>query len=107
MNKREEKARELKSDGMLCSNALFEVFKEEVGQDLIPPLPRSIDGKCGAVLTTEFILNKLNKSDYIDEYNKIFEEKFGSLKCFDLMKKDRRCSDYVGESARFISNLLK
>jgi len=103
----EEEARKLKSSGVICSNALFNVFKDDLNLTGNPPAPRSIDGMCGAYLTAKYILKEIGKEEYIDDYNKMFTEKFKSNKCLELMKKDRRCVDYVGESAKFINNLIK
>lgn len=106
MNKYEENARKLKEGGLLCSDAVFSVFENELNLKGSPPAPRSIDGKCGALLTTEYILKSIGREDLIDEYNNYFINKFGSSKCLELMKKDRRCNDYVGESAKYISDII-
>ena len=106
MNDYEVKARKLKQSGLLCSNAVFDTFKDEWNLEGKPPAPRSIDGKCGALLTTEYILKNIGREDLIDEYDELFLKKFGSLKCVDLMRKDRRCNDYVGESAKYISEII-
>ncbi len=106
MNVYEEKARKLKAGGLLCSNAVFDTFKSELNLEGKPPAPRSIDGKCGALLTTEFILKNFGRNDLIEDYNSLFISKFGSDKCIELMRKDRRCNDYVGESAKYISELF-
>ena len=103
---RETKARELKSNGTNCSIAIYTVFKDDY-KISNPPAPRSIDGKCGALLTTIEILKDLNKEEYIDEYIKEFINKFGSDKCLELMKKDRRCNDYVGWSTSKIEEYLE
>ena len=106
MNKYEEKAKKLKESGLLCSDAVFDVFKSEFNLEGTPPAPRSIAGKCGALITTEYILKNIGRDDLIDEYNSYFINKFGSSKCLELMRKDRRCNDYVGESANYISNII-
>lgn len=102
----EKKARELKASGLLCSNAIYDSFKNDLNLNGEVPAPRSIDGKCGALLATEYILRNIDMEDYINDYNNFFISRFGSNKCIELMKKDRRCNDYVGESARYISDLL-
>ena len=106
MNDYEVKARKLKQSGLLCSNAVFDTFKDELNLEGKPPAPRSIDGKCGALLTTEYILKNIGREDLIDEYDELFLKKFGSLKCVDLMRKDRRCNDYVGWAAKRLSEIL-
>ena len=64
----EDKARELHSNGINCSNSLYFAFKDifDLGDNV--PQPRSIDGLCGTVLTTEYILKRLGKVEYIKEY---------------------------------------
>ena len=106
MSKHEERARELKSMGNNCSVSLHQAFSEDMELNSNYPQPRSIDGKCGALLTTEYILKNIGREDLIDEYDELFLKKFGSLKCVDLMRKDRRCNDYVGESAKYISEII-
>ena len=107
MNKYEEEARKLKKIGMLCSDAVFETFKNDLNLEGTPPAPRSIDGKCGALITAEYILKSLGREDLIDEYNNYFIDMFGSCKCLELMRTDRRCNDYVGESVKYISSIIK
>jgi len=102
MNKYEELARKYKSEGNLCSNALYKAFKEDLNLNEEPPKPRSIDGKCGTVLTTEFILKKIGKEKYYKEYEDLFLKEFGYLTCIELMRHERRCLDYVGFSANKI-----
>lgn len=101
-----KEARKLKESGTTCSNSIYNVFKDDLNINSSPPAPRSIEGKCGALLTTEFILKELGKDNYIEEYNKMFLEKFKYNKCFDLMKKERRCCDYVEESAKYICKII-
>ena len=102
----EDKARELHSNGINCSNSLYFAFKDifYLGDNV--PQPRSIDGLCGTVLTTEYILKRLGKVEYIKEYREQFVDKFGYLKCVDLLKHGRKCNDYVGFSANYISEKI-
>ena len=105
--KHEQIARELKSSGKNCSYSLYTAFKDDYKLKEEYPLPRSIDGKCGALLTTEHILKQLGKEEYIPEYEKMFLEQFGYIKCLDLLKNTKRCNDYVGFSADFLDKVLK
>ena len=100
-------ARANHKSGMNCSNAIYNAFCKECNLSFDVPAPRSVDGMCGAVIVTEQILKELNLEDKIEIYENKFIEEFGSLKCIDLMKKDRRCNDYIGMSSKFISDLLK
>ena len=106
MEKYEIEARKLKESGKLCSNALYEVFKNDLKLEGNPPAPRSIDGICGAILTTEYILKQIGKEEYIEDYKEKFISKFKYIKCLELMRYEHRCSDYVGFSAEYITNLL-
>ncbi len=103
---REEVARQLKKDGKNCSVAIYSVFKDDYKLSGEVPEPRSIDGKCGALLMTKQILKDLGKDQHIDEYEKIFKEKFGYLTCLELMRHERRCNDYVGESVKLLEKYL-
>ena len=105
MNKHEQIARELKKNNT-CSYALYKAFEGDYKLDEDYPKPRSIDGKCGALLTTEYILKKLNKEKYIKEYEEYFEKEFGYTKCIDLMRHEKRCNDYVGISAKLLDEYL-
>ena len=106
MGKYEESARLMHKHGNTCSYSIYNAFLDDYELDGEYPKPRSIDGKCGAVLTTEKILKELGMEEYIEEYEKEFLEKFGYVKCVDLMKNDRRCNDYIGFSANKIEEII-
>ena len=106
MNNHEEDARRLKESGKLCSDALYEAFSKDYKLNGDFPAPRSIDGKCGALLTALFILRETGHEDKCEEFEKWFVEQFGYAKCIDLMSHERRCSDYVGESAKWLDEVL-
>ena len=106
MGKHEEQARNLHSKGNNCSISLYGAFLEDTKLDGNIPAPRSIAGKCGAVLAAEKILRELGKEKNIEEFEKEFISKFGYLTCIDLMRTERRCNDYVGESANLIDKIL-
>ena len=107
MNNYEKEARENHLNGNNCSISLYKVFKDKLNIQSEAPKPRSIDGKCGAILATEQILREIGKEDYIDEYEKDFLNRFKYVKCIDLMKNDRRCNDYICYSASVIEEYLK
>ena len=106
MGKHEERARALKAQGNNCSVSLHKAFTEDTRLDGDYPEPRSIDGKCGALLTALKILRETGHEDKIEEFEKKFIEKFGYNKCRDLMTHERRCSDYVGECARMLDEIF-
>ena len=106
MYNHEERARNLKKQGNNCSESLHKAFEEDINLSPDYPMPRSIDGKCGALLTAISILKETGNADKIEEFEKEFERKFGYTKCIELMTHERRCNDYVGESAKYIDDVL-
>ena len=58
MNNHEEIARENHKKGNNCSVSLHNAFLEDCNLSKDFPMPRSIDGKCGALLTAIKILNE-------------------------------------------------
>lgn len=106
MNNHEKEARELKKQGNNCSVSLNRAFSKDTNISNEYPEPRSIEGKCGALLTALKILDEIGYSEKKEEFEKEFIKKFGYSKCFELMKHERRCNDYVGESAKIIDEIL-
>ena len=94
MNKYEEVARKVHKAGYNCSYSIDY------------PKPRSIDGKCGALLTCTDILHKLNKDELIPVFEQKFIEEFKYVKCADLIRNGRICNDNIGISARILSELI-
>lgn len=107
MGKYEERAKELKANGNNCSVSLYTAFKEGIELDGNIPAPRSLDGKCGALLTAIKILKETGNQEKVEEFEKRFIEKFGYNKCADLIKNGRRCSEYVGEAAKMLEEIIK
>ncbi len=106
MHNHENKARNLKMNGNNCSKSLHTAFEEDINIGMDYPAPRSIEGKCGALLCALNILEKTGNKDKQKEFEKEFIKKFGYSKCIELMTHERRCSDYVGESAKMIDIIL-
>jgi len=106
MGKHEEKARNMKIQGNNCSVSVYKTFMEYKRLDGEIPEPRSIDGKCGALLAAIKILKETGHEDQIEEFEKKFIELFGYNKCKDLMAHERRCTDYVGECAKLLDEIL-
>lgn len=107
MTNHETRARELKSQGNNCSTSLHGAFSEDTKLSEEFPAPRSIEGKCGALLTAKKILKETGHEDKIDDFEKEFIKKFGYATCKELMTHERRCNDYVGEAAKMIDLILK
>ncbi len=102
----EKIARDIHKSGKTCSYALYSTFQKDFNLEGEFPLPRSIDGKCGALLTAHKIMDELNLKEYKESFEEDFLNKFGSIKCLELMKQDRRCNDYVGFAANEISKYI-
>lgn len=106
MDKHEQIARSLKSQGNNCSVSLYSAMAEDIKLDGQIPEPRSIEGKCGALLSALKILKETGHEDKIEEFEKKFMELFTYNKCKDLMTHERRCNDYVGECAKLLDEII-
>ena len=107
MSKHETRARKLKSEGNNCSDAIYGAFSDDIELSEGYPQPRSIEGKCGALLTSLKILKDMGYEDRQEAFEKEFIKRFGYSKCIDLMTHERRCSDYVGESVEMIDKIIE
>lgn len=107
MESHEARARNHFKKGKNCSISIHEAFKEDIKLDPDFPMPRSIDGKCGALLTSIKILKETGHEEKIEEFEKEFIKKFKFTKCIELVKYERRCNDYVGECAKMIDAILE
>ena len=105
MNKYEEEARKLKIEGNNCSYSVYNAYAKDLNLSGQYPAPRSIDGKCGALLSALKILEETGNIEKKEEFEKEFIKEFGYCKCIELMRHDRRCNDYVGECAKMIDNM--
>lgn len=106
MGNHENRARQLHNQGNNCSTSLHNAFSEDTDLSKEFPAPRSIEGKCGALLTAEKILREKGHEDKIEEFEEEFVKRFGYSKCMDLMRHERRCNDYVGEAARLLDEMI-
>ena len=102
----EKIARELKERGNNCSNALYSAFAGDLHLSGDIPAPRSIGGRCGALLTSIRILQETGHEEEIEAFEEEFRERFEYVTCIDLMTHERRCNDYVGESARMLDEII-
>ena len=106
MKESENKARNLKSQGNNCSYSVYNAFTDNLKLSGDYPEPRSIEGKCGALLTSLKILEETGHADKINSFEEEFIKRFNYSKCFELMTHERRCSDYVGWSANRLSEII-
>ena len=106
MNKYEEKARAFKSQGNNCAYAVYNAYADDLNLKGDFPAPRSIEGKCGALLAALKILDETGHGDKKEEFEKEFIAEFGYSKCAQLMTHERRCDDYVGWSADKINKIV-
>ena len=106
MNNHEKEARELKQRGNNCSRSVHTAFSKDTSIGNEYPEPRSIDGKCGALLTALKILEETGHGDKKEKFEKEFIKRFGYSKCIQLMTYERRCNDYVGEVSKMLDEII-
>ena len=70
-----------------------------------PPAPRSIAGKCGALLAAQKVLRDLGV-DKEAELERDFEAELGYVTCRDLKRNRRSCNDCVGIATRLVDEYL-
>jgi hypothetical protein len=101
----ETTARDIHNSGNNCSNSVYRAFSDIDTAGGTPPAPRSIEGKCGALLTAQKVLADLG-IDRADELEQAFREHFGYVKCFDLKRNRRSCNDCVGVASRLVDEFV-
>lgn len=94
-------ARNSHRSGMNCAVSVYNAFANDNKNATKPPAPRAEGGKCGAVLAAEQIIREMGGSqDKVDEFDKKFSKRSGSLKCSELRGLlKNKCNDYVGVAA--------
>lgn len=104
MNDFEAIARTNHKNGKNCAMAVYEAFSSVNPNKTTPPKPRSEGGKCGAVLAAEQVIREMGGTqEQVDEFEKEFAAKYGSLKCAELRGILRnKCNDYVGTAAAMV-----
>lgn len=100
----EDEARRIHRTGFNCSNSMYQAFADVDHAGGNPPAPRSIAGKCGALLTAQKVLRDLGV-DAEDELERAFKEEFGYVTCIDLKRHRCSCNDCVGVAARLVDEL--
>ena len=102
-----ESARKQHAKGNSCSVSVYQAFRDvNKSGDNNVPTPRSIDGKCGAVLAAEKLIREMDLGDETD-FDSKFLETYGSLKCAELLKgHGRRCNEFVGFAADYVEERI-
>ena len=103
----EIEARNLHRAGKNCATAVYEVLAPMNRNRTTPPIPRSEGGRCGTVLAAEQYIREMGGStEMIEEFEKQFIAKFGSLQCAELRGLLRnKCNDYVGTAAAMAAEI--
>lgn len=101
----EKTARKTHRRGYGCSYSVYDAFKDINRNMSSPPVPRSEGGKCGAVLAAEKVLKETGTGKK-DEFETLFLNHFGTLKCTELMRTRFDCNDFVGEAAAIAERLI-
>ena len=100
-------ARSNHSSGMNCASAVYDSLGMSNTNMTTPPRPRSIDGKCGAVLAAEQTSREMGGTEEdILEFESRFTDKFQYLKCSELLGMlNGKCNDYVGVAAAIVGQI--
>lgn len=101
----EDAARAIHRTGLNCSNSVYKAFADVDSAGGNPPAPRSIAGKCGALLTAQKVLRDLGV-DAEDELEQAFKAELGYVTCIDLKRHRRNCNDCVGVAARLVDSYV-
>ena len=101
----EAEARRIHNSGYNCSNSVYQAFSDVDHAGGQPPAPRSIAGKCGALITAQKVLRDLGV-DGEDELERAFEAEMGYVTCRDLKRHRCSCNDCVGVAARLVDELV-
>ncbi len=107
-------ARQNHKSGYNCSQSVAAAFSEIMGVSekeakTSAPAPRSIGGRCGALLAAEMVLDRLSINGK-DELEKKFAAENGAVECNKLrspeIRKIRNCNDFVGSAARLVEEKI-
>lgn len=102
----ESTAREIHRSGYNCSNSVYKAFADVDKVGGTPPAPRSIAGKCGALLAAQRVLEDMGVSS-TEELERDFAAELGYVKCVDLKRNRVNCNDCVGVAARLTEKYLE
>ena len=101
-------ARDNHHGGMNCSMAVYDaLYTRDDSNRTEPPRPRSIDGKCGAVLAAEQYIRENGGTEVdIEEFEKQFRAKYEHLTCANLRGVlGGKCNEYVGAAAAIVGRM--
>ena len=101
----EKTARQIHKTGYNCSNAVYRAFGDVDKVGGTPPAPRSIAGKCGALITAQRVLEDMGVPR-TEELERDFAAELGYVTCVDLKRNRRDCNDCVGVAARLVDKYL-
>ena len=101
-------ARSNHKSGMNCSMAVYDaLYMRDETNRTDPPRPRSIDGKCGAILAAEqYIRENGGTESQVEEFEAQFIAKYEHLKCAELRGiLGGKCNEYVGAAASIVAGM--
>lgn len=101
----EATARQIFSSGPNCSVSIYQAFSDVDKVGGTPPAPRSIEGKCGALLGAQRVLEDMGVGN-TEELEQEFLAELGYVKCVDLKRNRVSCNDCVGTAARLVDKYL-
>ena len=102
----EDSARAIHKSGLNCSNSVYKAFSDIDDKGGTPPAPRSIGGKCGALLTARRVLEDLG-IEAVDELERDFEREIGIVTCLDIKRNRISCNDCVGVATRLADSYIE
>lgn len=101
----EDTARRIHRTGYNCSQSVCRAFEDIDHAGGTPPAPRSVAGKCGALLGAQKVLRDLRVGRE-DELEEAFREHFGYVTCAELKRNRCSCNDCVGVAARLVDEFV-
>ena len=101
----EDQARSIHRSGYNCSQSVDKAFADVNAAAGNPPAPRSIAGKCGALLTAQKVVTDMGVGR-AEELERDFQTELGYVLCRDLKRNRVSCNDCVGVAARFADEYL-
>lgn len=99
-------ARSIHRSGYNCSNSVDRAFADVNTASGNPPAPRSIAGKCGALLAAQKVLHDLG-IEREEELERAFKAELGFVTCVELKRNRRSCNDCVGIASRLVDEYLQ
>lgn len=101
-----ERAHSIHRTGRSCSASVYQAFADINRSGRGAPTPRSIGGKCGALLAARQVLADLGV-DRQDELERRFRDKFDCVRCDELLNTTSTCSEFVVEAARLVDEYIE